>query len=530
VSSYLTQPLRRAAQVNRNGTATVCGERRYSWSEVLDRVARLGGALHHLGLGDGGRVAVLAMNSDRYFELYSAVPWAGGAIVPLNTRLAAAEIAYIVEDSAPDILLADSVGVQLLQSGKLCAGMRARVYMGDGPAPADWLGYEDLIAAFEPAPDAGRHGSDLAGIFYTGGSTGKAKGVMLSHDNLVTNAMNALYLVGYDKFSVYLHAGPMFHLADGMATFSLTMIGGTHVFIPKFEVTQCLAAMAAHKVTHLTLVPTMITMLLDGLGVENLDLSSLQQIQFGSSPMPDATLRRAVALWPDIRFLHGWGMTETSPIGTIMPSELRRPAVAGNKLRSCGQGPLNGEVMIVDETGREVSRGTVGELIIRGPMVMLGYWNKPSETAAAVRDGWMHTGDAAYMDEDGLVYIVDRLKDMIISGGENVYSIEVENAISLIPGVAEVAVIGLPHERWGESVHAVVVLRQGATLNEEMIREHCRSVIAGYKVPRSVEIRADPLPLTGAGKIFKRALRESYGQGAARPSTSGSRLIRNPGD
>ena len=512
MSSRLTQPLRRAAQINGKGVATICGERRRTWSEVAERVARLAGGLRRLGLDTGGRAAVLALNSDRYFELYSAIAWAGGVIVPMNTRLAAAENAYVIADSTPDLLLADDAGIALLDAADVAA-VKARVYTGDGAAPAGWVGYEALVAESEPAPDAGRHGADLAALCYTGGSTGKAKGVMLSHENLISNAMNVVGMVGYDKSSVYLHAGPMFHLADAMAVFSVTMIGATHVFVPKFEVGACVAAMAAHRVSHTCLVPTMITMLVNHPGIEDLDLSALQQLQYGSSPMPEATLRRAVALWPDIRFLHGWGMTETSPIGTLLPAELRRPAVAGDKLRSCGQGPLNGEVMIVDENDREVPRGTVGELVIRGPMVMLGYWNKPDETATALRGGWMHTGDAATMDDDGLVTIVDRLKDMIISGGENIYSTEVENAISLIPGVAEVAVIGIPHERWGEAVHAVVVLRAGAQLSEESIREQCRRAIAGYKVPRSVEIRAEPLPVTGAGKIFKRALREPYWRG-----------------
>jgi long-chain acyl-CoA synthetase len=226
--------------------------------------------------------------------------------------------------------------------------------------------------------------------------------------------------------------------------------------------------------------------------------------------MPEATLRRALELWPDLLWLHGWGMTEISPIGSALPHELRRPAVAGARMRSCGHAVLNCEIRIADAEGNEVPRGTVGELLIRGPNVMLGYWNKPEETAAALRDGWLHTGDAAHMDEDGLITIVDRLKDMIISGGENIYSTEVEGAISLYPGVAQVAVIGVPHERWGETVHAVVVPRADVELDPEAIRTHCRSLIAGYKVPRSVEIRTAPLPLSGSGKVLKPALRQEY--------------------
>ncbi len=505
---YLSQGLRRAVQINRSGTATIFGERRRTWGDVLERVRRLAGALRALGLSEGGRVAMLGLNSDDYLELHYAIPWAGGVLVPINTRLAAAEVRYILDDATPEIIVCDNACLSLLEAGT--PPPKAMIHLGGDTPPSGWLAYEVLIAGATPADDAERRDDDLAGIFYTGGSTGKAKGVMLSHDNLISNAMNAIALVGYGRTSRYLHAAPMFHLADGMATFAMTMVGGTHVMIPKFDAGACLDALARHRVTNVTLVPAMIAMMVNHPDVRAFDLRALHQIQFGASPMPEATLRRAVELWPDVLFLHGWGMTELAPIGSALPLDLRVPAVAGARMRSCGHGVLNCEVMIVDAQGREVPRGTVGELLIRGPNVMLGYWNKPAETAAALRDGWLHTGDAASMDEDGLITIVDRLKDMIISGGENIYSTEVENAISLFPGVAEVAVIGIADERWGEAVHAIVVPRAGATLDPEAIRTHCRGLIAGYKVPRTVEIRTTPLPLSGSGKVLKPALREGH--------------------
>jgi long-chain acyl-CoA synthetase len=517
---YLTQGLRRAVQINRNGIATIYGERRRTWTEILDRVRRFAGALRGLGLTANGRVAILALNSDDYLELHYAVPWAGGALVPINTRLAPAEVYYILADATSDIVVCDDACLPLLPSD---VALKARIYLGAGSPPDGWLAYATLIAQSAPADDAERRDNDLAGIFYTGGSTGKAKGVMLSHDNLISNAMNAIALVGYDRTSSYLHAAPMFHLADGMATFAMTMVGGTHVMIPKFDAQSCLETLARHRVTNVTLVPAMIAMMVDHPKVRAFDLSALRQIQFGASPMPEATLRRAVELWPDVLFLHGWGMTEIAPIGSALPYDLRVPAVAGPRMRSCGHGILNCEVMIVDPQEREVPRGKVGELVIRGPNVMLGYWNKPEETAAALRNGWLHTGDAAIMDEDGLITIVDRLKDMIISGGENIYSTEVENAISLFPGVAAVAVIGVPDPRWGEAVHAVVVPRAGAMLDAEAIRAHCRGLIAGYKVPRSVEIRTAPLPLSGSGKVLKPALREEHAAKVAAPQASRAR-------
>jgi long-chain acyl-CoA synthetase len=510
MSSYLTQGLRRAVQVNRNGIATIDGSRKRTWSEVADRVARFAGALRDLGLQPGARVAIYALNSDRYFELHYAVPWAGGALMPVNMRLAQPEVRYILEDSGADILIIDDACVALLADAPLPSSIKTVIHLGDGAAPRGWHSYEELIARTSPAPDADRHDDDLAGIFYTGGSTGQSKGVMLSHANLVANAVNAILLIGYDKSSVYLHAAPMFHLTDGMSTYSLTMVGGTHAFIPKFDTLECLKALDTHRVTNICLVPTMIGMMLNHPEMGRFKLDALRQIQFGASPMPEATLRRAIEFWPDIKLVHGWGMTEISPLGTMLPHEWRNPKIAGDRLRSCGQSPPNCEVRIVDEADNEVPRGTIGELCIRGPIVMQGYWNKPKETAAALRNGWMHSGDAAYMDEDGFVYIVDRVKDMIISGGENVYSNEVENVISVIPGVAEVAVIGVPDERWGERVHAVVVPRPGAALTEESIRDACRKSIAGYKVPRSIEFRSEPLPLSAAGKVLKRAKREPY--------------------
>jgi long-chain acyl-CoA synthetase len=503
----ITQGLKRAAQINRAGTATIFGARQRTWAEIAERVPRFAAALRALGLGEGGRVAILALNSDDYLELHYAIVWAGGAMVPINTRLAAAEVAYILRDSTPDIVIADEHCVPLL--AQTLPAATKRIFLGDRP-PDGWLNYERLILDHPPMADCKRRDSDLAGIFYTGGSTGQAKGVMLSHDNLVSNAMNAIPLVGYGQDSVYLHAAPMFHLADGMATFAMTMVAGTHVMIPRFDAAACLDAFARHRVTNVTLVPTMIAMLVNHPDVQHYDLTSLRQIQFGASPIQDVALQRAIALWPKILFLHGWGMTEISPIGTALPWVLRDPSVAGERLRSCGHAVLNCEIRIVNADGAEVPRGTVGEMVIRGPNVMLGYWNKPAETAAALRDGFLHTGDAATMDADGLIYIVDRLKDMVISGGENIYSTEVESTISLHPNVAEVAVIGIPDAHWGEIVHAIVVPRAGKELSADDIRNHCRSLIAGYKVPRSVEIRTTALPLSGSGKVLKTVLREPY--------------------
>ena len=513
----VTQGLKRAAQVHRNGIATIDGDRRRTWTEVADRVPRAAAALKKLGLSRFGRVAVMALNGDRHFEMHYAVPWAGGAVAPINIRLAPPEIEYIFNDCAPEIVVVDDFCLDLLgKLGNVTSGVKAIIHIGDGPTPEGMLDYEALIAENEPVEDALLNGDDLFCVCYTSGSTGLAKGVMLSHDNMISNAMNGVIMIGYDISTVFLHAAPMFHLADMLSVYAVTLVAGTQAFIPRFDIENCLGTMSRERVTNVTLVPTMIGMLVNHPGVEKYDLSHLKQFMFGAAPMPDGTLNRAVELWPDIKFLHGWGMTEIATIGSMLPMEFREPKVGGTLLRSCGKAPNNAEVRIVDGDDKEVPRGTIGELVIRGPMVMLGYLNKPEETEKALENGWMHSGDAAYMDEDGFIFIVDRLKDMIISGGENVYSSEVENAISVMEGVREVAVIAVPDPKWGERVHAVVVPREGVTLTEDAVRDHCRTLISGYKCPRSVEIRAEPLPVGSTGKIAKTELRKPYWAGQTR--------------
>jgi long-chain acyl-CoA synthetase len=508
---YLTQGLRRAAQIRPRSTATTDGNTRTTWYEVLDRVARTAGALRKLDLQSGDRAAVLSLNRAQYFELLFAVPWAGGSVVPLNTRLAAAEIDYILEDSGAKFLFVDETFAPMLTSLKAPARMRAVIQFGAERETNGILPFEPLLGSSAPVDDAMRGDSDLAGIYYTGGTTGRPKGVMLSHGNLVSNATNVVICLGYDRDTRYLHAPPMFHLADGCSTFGVTMQGGSHVFMPRFDPLQFLEIVQRERVTDVTLVPTMIKTFLSHPRFAEFDLSSFKRIYFGAAPMPDGLLRRALTIMPQVKFQQAWGMTELSPIATTM--DFRFSVLDGpnaGKLRSCGQAVPSVELRIVDPDGNEVPRGTVGEVVVRGPTVMQGYWNQPETTAAALRDGWLHSGDAGVMDEDGFLYIVDRLKDMIVTGAENVYSAEVENAISLMAEVAEVAVIGIPDDTWGERVHAIVVPQANCTVTAEAVIAHCKGQIAGFKAPRSVEIRAAPLPLSAAGKILKTELRAPF--------------------
>ena len=515
---YMTQALHRAVQQHPDRIAVRFGNRQQTYRAFADRVARLAGALHKLGMQGGDRVAMLSLNSDRYLEYQMAVPWGGGVLNPCNIRWSAAEILYSLEDSGSTILLVDDSFCPMVQQFRGGAStLREVVYCGDGTPPAGMHSYEALLAAAEPAPDARRCDEDLAGIFYTGGTTGFPKGVMLSHTNLYSSGL-ALRGEGLaTPNGTYLHAAPMFHLADIGISMPHWLEGNTHSIIPAFNPELVLDTLERDRVTHLLLVPTMIQMLVDHPAMKKpRDLSALCAIAYGASPISEAVLERAMAALPGVGFVQAYGMTELAPVATINPAYYHtaeaRPL---GKLRSAGRACFVTEVRIVDALGEEVPRGTVGEVVVRGPNVMQGYWNKPELTAAAVRKGWMHTGDGAWMDDDGFIFIADRLKDMIITGGENVYSAEVENALAQHPAVAACAVIGVPSEQWGEAVHAVVVRKPQQAASTDELVAHCKTLIAGYKCPRSVDF-VEALPLSGAGKVLKTKLRAPHWQGRER--------------
>ncbi|WP_321916108.1 MULTISPECIES: long-chain fatty acid--CoA ligase [unclassified Paraburkholderia] len=516
---YLTQGLQRSLQQRPNEIAVRYLGRSLTFAEFGERVARLAGALLQLGVKMGDRVALLSLNSQRYLEYSMAVPWCGAVLNPVNTRWSVAEIAYSLDDSGTAVLIVDDTFKDIAFKVAAASKVEFRlVYAGDGALPEGMMSYEVLIEQAEAVEDAYRHGDDLAGIFYTGGTTGFPKGVMLSHANLVSGAVNTLINGAFGKDASYLHVMPMFHLADFAVTVALFMTGGTHVVAPSFDPGRTLETISQARVTNAMLAPTMIQMCLDWLERHSelgaqLDLSSLVGLIYGASPMSQTLLARTRKAFTSVQLMQGYGMTELAPLATVlMPEHHSEAGVASGKIRSVGTPVPTVELRIVDVDDREVTRGVVGEVTVRGPNVMLGYWNRPEATASAIRNGWMHTGDGGYMDEDGFVYLVDRLKDMIISGGENVYSVEVENALGSHPAVAQVAVIGVPHEKWGESVHAVIVLKPGTNTTLESIQTHCRELIAGYKCPRSVEF-VRSLPLSSVGKVLKSELRKSWRNG-----------------
>ncbi|MFJ2668164.1 long-chain fatty acid--CoA ligase [Nocardia fluminea] len=506
---YLTQALHRSAAATPDRPATICGTRVRTFTEQIQRVAALAGGLRLTGVGAGDRVAILALNSDRYIESLFAVPWADAVLNPVNTRWSPAEIAYSLQDSGTRTLIVDDVFLPVVaELRRLVPILETIIHAGDAKTPGGLLSYDKLIDASAPIEDARRSGDSPAGIFYTGGTTGSPKGVVLSHANLITAALGGLasgnFFVGRDSPRA-LHVAPMFHLADLGFLLMTSIAGGTNIALPGFDPQAIFACIDQHQVTDTVLVPTMLQMLVDNPARTDFDLGTLRTIIYGASPVSPALLQRATEALPEAEFVQVYGMTELAAMATILPAADHHVPQRG---RSAGRPMPTAEIRVIDDADNKLGVGAIGEVIVRGGQTMLGYWNKPEDTDQALQDGWMHTGDAGYFDEHGYLYIVDRFKDMIISGGENVYSSEVETALSQHPAVAAAAVIGIPHDQWGESVHAVVVLKPGTSVDTEQLQSHTRTLIAGYKVPRSIEFVAE-LPVSGAGKILKRTLRES---------------------
>ena len=512
--------MRRAREFHADRIAVIDGETRLTYAQICDRIDRLASALIGLGLAPGDRVAILDTNSLRYLETYYACLQAGVAFMPLNSRLAPAELEYIFDDSEARALLLSAPFLDTWeQVREKTPSIETVITMEVPNPPAGTHDYEALLSNARPQsapvvvdPD------DIVQIYYTSGTTGDPKGVCLTDRNVYYCGVDSAIAMDYKPGCIWLHSAPMFHLADALSFWAVPLVGGTQVTV-NFEPHRVLELIEKERVTVTSLPATLIAMIANMPDIGKYDLSSLTQIMYGGSPTPLGVLRKAAETFPADMFVHAYGITETTGFACKLdPIEhtLDVPPGGVHRAASCGHPTTFVDARIVDDDGNDCAVGEVGEVILGGPKIMKEYWRKPEITAAALRDGWYHSGDIGYFDETNSIYLVDRKKDMIITGAENVYSVEVENVLSTHPAVLEVAVIGVPDDQWVEAVKAVVVPRDGMTVAAEELVEFCRGKIASYKIPKSIDFTGDPLPKTGPGKIAKRRLRDPYWEGQDR--------------
>jgi long-chain acyl-CoA synthetase len=464
-----------------------------------------------LGLASGDRFAVMSANSHQFLELYHAGFLGAGIINPLNLRLAGKELQFILADSGTKVVFVDSLFaaglVRAIESVRSDLQIEHVVLIGDADVAHD-VGYEELIQSGHPVTPEEPDETAPVVLMYTGGTTGVPKGVLLDNRAELLNLYHIGVALEFNESRVYLHQTPMFHAASMAGVLGIPATGATSVFVPIFDPGQVMDAVERYRVDWTTMVPTMIAMVLDHPEFAGERLGSLQDLVYGASPMPPPLLERVVRQLPHVRLWQGYGMTECSSVLTMLTADDH--ARGGAVLRSAGRPVFGVNLCIQDADGHVLPTGETGEVCARGGNFMMEYWHRPEQTAESFAGDWYHTGDEGYLDGEGYLYLVDRVKDMIVSGGENVYSIEVEDAISSHPAVAQVAVIGIPHEVWGEQVHAIVVPKPGVAVTAEEIQRHARLTLAGYKVPKSVVFRAEPLPLSGAFKTLKRQLRQAY--------------------
>ena len=503
--------------VERNGSkiALVDGPYKATYEQNLERACRLANALgSELGVKRDDRVGILALNSHAFVELYQACFLGGGIINGLNIRLAPKELEFIMQDSGTKVVLTDAMFAPVIEKIRPnLPDLEKVVLIGEGDAAHD-VRYEDLLSAGSANVPPETDESDPAILNYTGGTTGLPKGVLIDQRAATLHNYRVFLSIGLDKDQVYLNQTPMFHAASLFSCIGLHTLGASLVTIPMFEPKAVMDAVETNEVTGTTMVPTMIGMLLNHPDFSAERLKTMRLMAYGASPMPEALLAKLMQVLPQIELYQAYGMTEATAVTTVLtPEDHKR---GGDLLRSAGRAVIGVSLTIQDPEGNILPPGEVGEVCMTSGSYLREYWKRPKETAEVFRGGWYHSGDAGYLDEDGYLFLVDRVKDMIVTGGENVYTSEVENAVAKHPAVAQCAVIGIPSERWGEAVHAIVVLHEGATATEDEIIAHTRDWIANYKVPKSVEFRAEPLPLSGAMKVLKRELRAPYWEGHER--------------
>jgi acyl-CoA synthetase (AMP-forming)/AMP-acid ligase II len=503
----LTDILASVVRLNPQKKAIVCKKDNFSYKQFAGRVGKLANFLLKNGIKKGKNVAVLHRNCHYFLESYFGVVHTGAALVPLNCHLSSEELSYILNDSEAVILIVERCFSKKVDEAIKALKKEIKII---------WTGeeYEDFIKQESSAlPSIVLKDDDIAQIYYTSGTTGRPKGVVLSYKNVYFHAQCTIDELDLNDSDVWLHTAPMFHLADAWATWAISMVGGIHVFESDFIPKSTCKSIEKQKVTLTNMVPTMYYRLVNFPDVGRFNYSSLRILLSGGAPISPSLVKKIIDTFK-CDYIQTYGLTETSPFLTMsilndnlrmlpFDEQLKYKSTTGRKFKGV-------DLKVVNTKGEEIEPDNreVGEIIVRGDTISNGYWKLPQETKKAFKDGWLYTGDMAIIDKDGYVTIVDRKDDMIITGGENVYSIEVENVLYTHPAVLEAAVIGVPNEEWGEIVKAFVVLKDKKKASEKEIKEFCRSRLASYKMPKQVEFM-DCLPKLGSGKICKKNLKKN---------------------
>ena len=525
VPLLLSDFLNRALRLYPEKLAVVCGDDRESYRTFGQRVNRLANALVALGVGKGDRVAILSPNCHRFLESFYGVTAIGAVLVPLNYRLVPADFLYIVNHAEANIFLVDHELVPIVrQIESELESVEQYVLLADSGAtpPARWLSYEQLIATASPAPppDLGLEETDLATLNYTSGTTARPKGVMMTHRNLYMNAVNfALHLNVSDR-DTFLHTLPMFHANGWGSPFAVTVMGGSHISMRRVDGPSIFDLIEREGVTLACMSPAVLAMILNYPEAAKHTLRTTPRLVVAGAPPPAAFIKQLKDRlgWG---FTQVYGLTETAPFLTASQLKPHMDGLSEEEqiryLDRAGVEMVGVNLRVVDEKGDDVAADDqqVGEVVARSNVVLKGYWRQPEETDKVTAGGWFHTGDLATIDKEGSINIVDRAKDVIISGGENVSSIEVEDALYQHPAVLECAVIGVPDEKWGETIKALVVLRDVQSPEARELIDHCRGRLAHFKCPTSVDF-VEKLPRTATGKLQKFQLREPYWAGQER--------------
>jgi len=502
IGNLLTQNARKFPEL----LAIECEGRSFTYRQFNEEVNKLANGLLQLGINKGDKLALMMKNSDHFVFTFFAAAKIGVVTVPVNFRLQVSEVQYILEQSEAGYVVCDKEFEKLIAKAKEGTGVHTVITVGD-PEIEGFHSYENTLSVDNSEPTIEVSEYDDLEILYTSGTTGRPKGALFCHRQIFNVGISVVINMEIRQHEHILHLAPLFHSAQlNLFLISGVALGARHIIHRDFHPVKTLQAIQEHKITHLFAVPAMYNFLLQVPNSDDYDLTSIRRVGYGAAPMAPELVKKAMQLFKTDQFYNLCGLTEGGPGGILLDPEGHR-----NHLGKGGKPIFLTEARVVNEEGKDVLPGVVGEFIIQSPMVMKEYYKKPEETKSTLKDGWLYTGDLATIDEEGYITLVDRKKDMIISGGENVYSVEVEAVLYEHPAVLEAAIIGLPDEFWGESVCAVIVLKDGEFIDEQQLKDFCRERIAGYKIPRHIFIE-EQLPRNASGKILKYQLRQKMNQ------------------